>query len=107
MTFTFDFLILDLDLVLLTYLSILGIPLALMTGIYTSWLFGQAKGRSWSEDSFLTLKFLLETLALGGAVFFPLATMEPIYAVIGSMVLILAWLHDKKLVQDPQLEALL
>ena len=100
-------LILDLDLVLLTYLSILGIPLALMTGIYTAWLFGQAKGRSWSDDRFLTLKFLLETLALGGAVFFPLATMEPIYAVIGSMVLILAWLHDKKLVKDPQLEALL
>ncbi len=100
-------LILDLDLVLLTYLSILGIPLALMTGIYTAWLFGQAKGRSWSDDRFLTLKFLLETLALGGAVFFPLATMEPIYAVIGSMVLILAWFHDKKLVKDPQLEALL
>ncbi|MBR17466.1 MAG: 4Fe-4S ferredoxin [Euryarchaeota archaeon] len=100
-------LILDLDLVLLTYLSILGIPLALMTGIYTAWLFGQAKGRSWSDDRFLTLKFLLETLALGGAVFFPLATMEPIYAVIGSMVLIMAWLHDKKLVKDPQLEALL
>ena len=100
-------LILDLDLVLLTYLSILGIPLALMTGIYTAWLFGQAKGRSWSDDRFLTLKFLLETLALGGAVFFPLATMEPIYAFIGSMVLIMAWLHDKKLVKDPQLEALL
>ncbi len=100
-------LILGLDLILLTYLSILGVPLALMTGVYTAWLFGQAKGRSWSDDRFLTLKFLLETLALGGAVFFPLATMDPIYAFIGSTILILAWLHDKKLVKDPQLEALL
>jgi len=99
--------ILGFDLVFLTYISIFGIPVALMAGVYTAWLLGQAKGRSWSEDTSLTLKFLFETLALGGAVFFPLATMEPIYALFGILVLIVAWLHDKKLVIDPQLEALL
>ena len=97
----------DLGLTILIYISLVGVPLALMTGVYTAWLFGQAKGRSWSNDPMLTLKFLVETLAVGSAVFFPIATMEPIYAVIGLGVLMLAWLHDKKLVIEPRLEALL
>ena len=36
-------LILDLDRSLLSYLAIAGVPLALMTGVYTAWLLGQAK----------------------------------------------------------------
>ena len=82
-------------------------PLALLTGVYTAWLLMQAKGRSWSEDSLLPAKFLVETLAIGAAVFFPLYLMEPLAFVLGGTVLVGILAHDKKLVMEPQMEPLL
>lgn len=99
--------ILDLDRSLLTYLAIAGVPLALLTGVYTAWLLMQAKGRSWSEDSLLPAKFLVETVAIGAAVFFPLSLMEPLSFAIGGAVLLGILAHDKKLVMKPQMEPLL
>jgi len=99
--------ILDLDRSFLTYLAIAGVPLALLTGVYTAWLLMQAKGRSWSEDSLLPAKFLVETLAIGAAVFFPLSLMDPLAFVLGGAVLVGILAHDKKLVMEPQMEPLL
>ncbi len=99
--------ILDLDRSFLTYLAIAGVPLALLTGVYTAWLLMQAKGRSWSEDSLLPAKFLVETLAIGAAVFFPLSLMEPLAFVLGGTALIGILAHDNKLVMKPQMEPLL
>jgi len=99
--------ILDLDRSFLTYLAIAGVPLALLTGVYTAWLLMQAKGRSWSEDSLLPAKFLVETLAIGAAVFFPLSMMDPLAFVLGGVVLVGILAHDKKLVMEPQMEPLL
>jgi hypothetical protein len=99
--------ILDLDRSFLTYLAIAGVPLALLTGVYTAWLLMQAKGRSWSEDSLLPAKFLVETLAIGAAVFFPLYLMEPLAFVLGGTVLVGILAHDNKLVMKPQMEPLL
>ena len=100
-------LVLDLDRSLLNYLAIAGVPLALLTGVYTAWLLMQAKGRSWSEDSLLPAKFLVETMAIGAAVFFPLALMEPLSFAVGGAVLLGILSHDKKLVMEPQMEPLL
>jgi len=100
-------LVLDLDRSFLMYLAIAGVPLALLTGVYTAWLLMQAKGRSWSEDSLLPTKFLLETVVIGAAVFFPLSLMEPISFVVGGAILVGILAHDRKLVMMPQMEPLL
>lgn len=100
-------LILGLNTQILIYLAIAGVPLAMLTGVYTAFLLWQAKGRSWSKDWLLPAKFLLETLIVGAAVFIPLATMDPLYAVIGLTVLLGSWMHDKHLVVEPQMEPLL
>ena len=99
--------ILDLDRSLIAYLAIAGLPLALLTGVYTAWLLMQAKGRSWSEDSLLPVKFLIETIAIGAAVFIPLSLMEPLAFAVGGAVLLGILAHDKKLVMKPQMEPLL
>ena len=100
-------LILDLDRSLLSYLAIAGVPLALMTGVYTAWLLGQAKARSWSEDSRLPAKFLVETLVIGAAVFFPIALMDPLAILAGLVILAGILVHDNRLVVKPQMEPLL
>tara|TARA_B000000609_G_scaffold157647_1_gene152726 strand:- start:837 stop:1961 length:1125 start_codon:yes stop_codon:yes gene_type:complete len=100
-------LILDLDRSLLSYLAIAGVPLALMTGVYTAWLLGQAKARSWSRDSLLPAKFLVETLVIGAAVFFPMALMDPLAILAGVAILAGILVHDNRLVVKPQMEPLL
>jgi hypothetical protein len=92
---------------LLAYLAIAGLPLALLTGVYTAWLLMQAKGRSWSEDALLPTKFLIETVAIGAAVFFPLSMMEPVPFIVGGVILLAILAHDKKLIMKPQMEPLL
>jgi len=99
--------LLDLDRALLTYLAIAGLPLSLLTGVYTAWLLMQAKGRSWSRDSLLPAKFLFETVTIGAAVFFPLAMMEPLSFLVGGVVLAGILAHDHHLVMRPQMEPLL
>ena len=100
-------LVLDLDRSFLTYLAIAGVPLALLTGVYTAWLLGQAKGRSWSEDSLLPVKFLVETFVIGAAVFFPMALMNPLSIAVGGVILAGILVHDNRLVVKPQMEPLL
>ena len=100
-------LILDLDRSLITYLAIPGFPLATLTGVYTAWLLMQAKGRSWSEDSLLPAKFLLETLVIGTAVFIPIATNDPVAIGLGVLTLTAVLMHDNSLVKKPQMEPLL
>ena len=100
-------LLLDLDRSLLSYLAIAGVPLALLTGVYTAWLLGQAKARSWSEDSLLPAKFLVETLVIGAAVFFPMVLMDPLSILVGAVILAGILVHDNRLVVKPQMEPLL
>ena len=78
-----------------------------MTGVYTAWLLGQAKARSWSEDSRLPAKFLVETLVIGAAVFFPIALMDPLAILAGLVILAGILVHDNRLVVKPQMEPLL
>ena len=99
--------LLDLDRSFLLLLALAGVPLALLTGVYTAWLLRQAKGRSWSEDSFLPAKFLFETITIGAAVFFPLALMDPLSFLVGGIVLAGILVHDNRLVIRRQMEPLL
>ena len=100
-------LVLDLDRSFLSYLAVAGVPMALLTGVYTAWLLGQAKGRSWSEDSLLPGKFLVETLVIGSSVFFPIALMDPLSIIVGGVILSVILVHDYRLVVKPQMEPLL
>jgi len=99
-------LILGLDTNYLTYLAYIGVPLSLLTGVYTAWLFQQAKGRSWSNDKMLPAKFLLETIAIGSAVAIPLLMPSVLNAIIGAFVLSVAFFHGKHVVLYPQMETL-
>ena len=72
-----------------------------------AWLLGQAKGRSWSEDTLLPAKFLIETLLIGAAVFFPMALMDPLAILVGTVILTGILVHDNRLVVKPQMEPLL
>ena len=100
-------LVLDLDRSFLSYLAVAGVPMALLTGVYTAWLLGQAKGRSWSKDSLLPGKFLVETLVIGSSVFFPIALMDPLSIIVGGVILSVILVHDYRLVVKPQMEPLL
>jgi len=100
-------LLLDLDRGLLTYLTYAGIPLAALTGVYTAWLLQQAKGRSWAKDGLLPLKFMVETLVIGTAVFVPLMLRDPLVVAAGAALLAVAWMHGKQVVRKPQMEPLL
>ncbi len=96
-------LLFDLDRSLLTYLAIAGIPLSALTGVYTAWLFQQAKARSWSQDNLLPLKFLIETVLIGSAVLAIIVLPQPLVLLGSAIVLGVAFVHGKEVVQKPQL----
>ena len=96
----------DLGHTYLEYLAVAGIPLAVLTGVYTAWLFGQAKGRNWSEDRLLAPKMFVEMVIIGVASLI-LLTSSQIVNWIGAGILIYAVCrHAHRLVILPQLETL-
>jgi len=54
-------------------LALLGVPLAVMTAIYTAYLFAQAKARDLWQSPLLPAHFLVQTLAAGAAALYPVA----------------------------------
>jgi hypothetical protein len=97
---------LGLDRNLLIYLAYAGVPLAALTGVYTAWLFQQAKGRSWAEDQLLPLRFLYETVGAGvGALI--ILQGQFLGIILGIACLYLVWLGGEKTVMKPQMEPLL
>jgi Fe-S-cluster-containing dehydrogenase component len=99
-------LIFDLDQNLLIYLAYIGIPFACLTGIYTAWLFQQAKARSWSKDKMLVWKFLFETTAIGSAVVMILIG-NAIMILFAAIVLAIFAYHGHHVVQKPQIESII
>jgi Fe-S-cluster-containing dehydrogenase component/Ni/Fe-hydrogenase subunit HybB-like protein len=59
---------------LLTWLTIAGIPLAVMGAIYTAYLFAQAKARDMWQNPLLPPHLLVQSLLLGSSVLLPLVT---------------------------------
>ena len=98
-------------LLYLEYMAYAGIPIAALTGVYTAWLLQQAKGRSWSRDGWLPAKFLVETVAIGGATLAVLhgllvsGGVAPI--LVGAVALLVILRHGHHVIEKPQLEPLL
>jgi len=90
----------------LEYLAYAGIPLAILTGVYTAWLFGQAQGRSWSNDNLLLLKFFTEMIVIGFASLVLLTSSSAAYLVMAAVLYYLVAKHAHHLVIEPQMETL-
>ena len=90
----------------LEYLAYAGIPLAILTGVYTAWLFGQAQGRSWSNDNLLLLKFFTEMIVIGFASLILLTSSSATYLVMAAVLYYLVAKHAHHLVIEPQMETL-
>ena len=75
------------------WLIIAGIPLAIMTAVYTAYLFAQAKARDLWQNPLLPPHLLLQALLIGAAVLLPLAAQfeKRSYLSMDS-VLVLIWL---------------
>jgi Fe-S-cluster-containing dehydrogenase component/formate-dependent nitrite reductase membrane component NrfD len=62
----------------LTSLAVAGAPLAVLTAIYTAWLFAQAKARDLWQSPLLPPHLLVQALVAGAAALLPVALfMEP------------------------------
>jgi len=69
-----------------TWLMIPGIPLSIMTAIYTAYLFAQAKARDMWQNPLLPPHLFFQSGLLGSAVLLPIATMT------GNDVRVLLWI---------------
>jgi Fe-S-cluster-containing dehydrogenase component/formate-dependent nitrite reductase membrane component NrfD len=58
---------------LATYLTVPGIPLAMLTAVYTAYLFAQAKARDMWQNPLLPPHLFVQALLLGSAFLLPLA----------------------------------
>jgi len=97
----------SLDIMYLKLLAIIGIPISMLTGIYTAWLLQQAKGRSWSKDKLLPLRFLIDTILIGTSSLVLIDNYDKIHYVLISIgVLIFYWYEGKKMIIRPQMESL-
>lgn len=106
LTLTLGVVLLGLDEAYLRYIAYVGIPIAALTGVYTAWLLQQAKGRSWSRDNWLPLKFLIETTLIGAATL-AIIVGGLLPAIAGIIGLIFILIHGHHVIERPQLEPLL
>jgi|TARA_B100001559_G_scaffold307212_1_gene299152 Fe-S-cluster-containing dehydrogenase component len=99
--------IFNLDIIYLKLLAVIGIPVSILTGVYTAWLLQQAKGRSWSKDKLLPFRFLIDTLIIGIASLLLISNYDEIlYALISIGVLVFYWHEGKRMIIKPQMESL-
>jgi len=74
------------------WLIIVGLPLAILTAIYTAYLFAQAKARDLWQNPLLPPHLLVQALLLGAASLLPLAARFDIRSLIGpDSVSVLLW----------------
>ena len=74
---------------LLAWLTIAGIPLAILSAVYTAYLFAQAKARDMWQNPLLPPHLLVQALLLGSAVLLPFgAWLEP--EIVSPLLWILA-----------------
>ncbi len=70
-----------------------GIPLAVMTAVYTAYLFAQAKARDMWQNPLLPPHLLVQALLLGAAVLLPVtAWFEPTVRGLNLLLPLLLWL---------------
>src|ERR1044072_1823964 len=69
-----------------SWLMIPGVPLSLLTAIYTAYLFAQAKARDMWQNPLLPPPLVFQAALLGAAVLLPIAS------VMGNDILLLLWM---------------
>ena len=69
-----------------TWLMIPGVPLSLLTAIYTAYLFAQAKARDMWQNPLLPPHLVVQAALLGAAVLLPIAS------VMGNDIIMLSWI---------------
>jgi len=75
------------------WLMIPGLPLSVMTAVYTAYLFAQAKARDMWQNSLLPPHLLTQSLLLGAAALLPFAArFEPAARLDPGVVLPLLWI---------------
>ena len=99
-------LLFDLNRIYLEYLAYAGIPLALLTGVYTAWLLKQARGRSWSEDGLLEAKMIFEMVVVGAGGVLLMAWPGILSMLIFAVLMAVVASHAHGTVIKPQLETL-
>jgi len=76
-----------------SWLAIAGLPLSLMTAIYTAYLFAQAKARDLWQSSLLPPHLFVQALLLGSVMLLPFAWwLEPAAMLRASRVSPLIWI---------------
>lgn len=82
------------------WLAVAGLPLAVMTAVYTAYLFAQARARDLWQNPLLPLHLFVQALVAGAAAFVPLAALvetglvEPVLSIlaVASLAhLLLVW----------------
>jgi Fe-S-cluster-containing dehydrogenase component/formate-dependent nitrite reductase membrane component NrfD len=68
-----------------SWLMIAGIPLSILTAVYTAYLFAQAKARDMWQNPLLPPHLLVQALLLGSAV------LLPVVVIVGSAMTWLVW----------------
>jgi formate-dependent nitrite reductase membrane component NrfD len=72
------------------WLTVPGLPLAILTAVYTAYLFAQAKARDLWQNPLLPPHLLVQSLLLGSAVMLPFAVwLAPV--MVSAMLLVLCW----------------
>src|SRR6185436_20168928 len=74
---------------LLMWMTVAGIPLAVLTAVYTAYLFAQAKARDMWQNPLLPPHLLVQALLLGSAALLPFAAWFE-YEVVRPLLWILA-----------------
>ncbi|HET6892655.1 MAG TPA: 4Fe-4S dicluster domain-containing protein [Pyrinomonadaceae bacterium] len=75
------------------WLTIAGLPLAILTAVYTAYLFAQAKARDMWQNPLLPPHLLVQAFLLGSAALLAFASLNELDARLGSgVVLPLLWL---------------
>jgi formate-dependent nitrite reductase membrane component NrfD len=75
-----------------TWLMIVGIPLSVLTAIYTAYLFAQAKARDLWQNPLLPPHLLVQSLLLGGAALLPMVMwFEPDSRFLPAVITPLLW----------------
>ena len=99
-------LLFGLDRIYLEYLAYAGVPLALLTGVYTAWLLKQARGRSWSEDGLLEAKMIFEMVVVGAGGVLLMASPGILSMLVFAILMAVVASHAHGTVIKPQLETL-
>jgi Ni/Fe-hydrogenase subunit HybB-like protein len=94
---------LEMDDAYLQWLAYAGMPLALLTGVYTAFLLNQALARPAWTSKWLAPQFVVETVVAGACMLVILSGMGIGWMAGALVVLVALGAHQRRMIRDPQL----